>query len=194
MQSLSLNGRALMLLALAFAVACERPTGLPDSSASDAQKLPFDRESSSRGISPSQSLVPASSHLPEGTTIVVRLRKELSSASSHAGDSFEGALDEPVTADAQALIARGATVTGRVLDAKPSSGRNPGYLRIALVSVDVAGKTVLIDTSSIFVKAKVSAQSERVRPDSAPATNPKEIVFTPDRRLTFRLAQPADLP
>lgn len=189
---------AAAFLALALALACGRPTGVPQPSPGSAQKLPFDRESRSSGISPSQSMIPATTRLAEGTSIAIHLRKALSSASAQVGDSFEGMLDEPVVADGQTLIARGAAVTGRVLDAQHSNGsRDPGYLRIALVSVDVAGKTVLIDTSSVFAKAKTKAKDgshhERAAADTGVVTNLEDIVFTPERRLTFRLVQAVDL-
>ena len=187
--------RAVAVLLLGFAVACGKPTGVPEPSPGTTQKLPFARESRANGISPSQSLIPATTHLAEGTSIVIRLGSALSSASAQAGNSFEGTLDEPVVVDGQSLIPRGAAVTGRVLDAKPSTGnRNPGYLRIALVSVDVAGKTVLINTSSIFAKGKADSHDERPTAALGGVTNQKEVVFTPDRRLTFHLAQAVDLP
>jgi hypothetical protein len=182
----------IVAVLLALAAACGKPTGVPEPSPTNTQKLPFDRESRSTGVSPTQSLIPPT-RLNEGTSLTVRLQKPLSSATASAGDSFEGIIDEPVVVDDQPLIARGAAVTGRVLDAKHSGGnRDPGYLRIALVSIDVAGKTVLIDTSSIFAKAKSPSKEGRTA-GGADVPN-REIVFTPDRRLTFRLAQAADLP
>jgi len=77
----------------------------------------------------------------------------MSSASSNAGDSFEGTLDDPIVIEGQTAIPRGAAVTGRVLAAK-ASGRlhDPGYLRITLVSIKVDGMPVAIETSSLFVK------------------------------------------
>lgn len=188
---LSLATRAVAVLALALAVACGKPTGIPEPSPGNTQKLPFDRESRSKGISPSQSLIPPTTRLAEGASMTIHLQKTLSSASAQAGDSFEGTLDDPVVVDGQPLIPRGSAVTGRVLDAKPSgSGRNLGYMRIALVSVNVGGKTVLIETSSIFAKA--ASQGERAA--AGAVTNQKDVVFAPDHRLTFRLVHSADLP
>ena len=183
---------ACALSLLAAGLACGRPAGVPDSSSGSTQKLPFDREPRSGGISPSESVIPASARLSEGTSLAVRLRKPLSSATARPGDSFEGTLDDPIVDGEQTLIARAATITGRVLDAKRSTGaRAPGYLRITLVSVDIAGKIVLIDTSSIFVKAGS-------HDDRPPATGPAPVgqndaVISADRRLTFRLAQALDL-
>jgi len=81
------------------------------------------------------------------------LQTSVSSASSHAGNSFAGTLDDPIVIEGQMAVPRGVAVTGRVLIAK-ASGRlhDPGYLRIALVSLQVDGKPVAIETSSLFVK------------------------------------------
>src|SRR6202521_2428510 len=134
----------VILLALSLICACGRPPS-ESSSNSDSQKLPFDRQPRSTGISPSQSLIPSATKLPEGTPIPIRLQTALSSASSHAGDTFNAIVDEPVLIDGQTLIDRGTPATGRVLEAKPatnSRGRSlersvaPGYLRIVLVSLN----------------------------------------------------------
>lgn len=147
---------AVIVLLIGLTLACEKQTGVPgddSASADDSQKVLLDRASESTGISPSRSLVPGVSKLPEGTPITIRLQSTLSSASSNAGDSFEGTLDDPIVIEGQTAIPRGAAVTGRVLAAK-ASGRlhDPGYLRIALVSIEVEGQPVAIEASSLFVK------------------------------------------
>lgn len=178
------------LLLLLLASACGRSPGVPDSSADASQKLPFDREPPSTGTSPTKVLVPPN-RIPEGTSLTVRLAQAISSASIHAGDSFEGALDDPVVIADQTLLPRGARVKGRVLDAKASSAANdPGYLRIVLVSVDVRGNNIPIDSSSIFAKAPV------LPPESSPGGSGHlaDVAIPADRRLTFRLAHFIDLP
>ena len=187
---------ALTVATLTLATACTRPPVPPDSSP-NSQHLPFSGDSQP-SVSPGSSLIPFATHLDEGTFLTVRLTMPLSSADAHAGDGFEGSLDEPVIADGQTLVQVGARVSGRVLDAKPSSGpHNPGYLRITLVSILVGNKIVLIDTNSIFTKA--APRRDRAAPDHAPdagmpTPDASEVVFTPAHRLTFRLAQAADLP
>ncbi|HKM47195.1 MAG TPA: hypothetical protein VJX69_06385 [Terriglobales bacterium] len=191
---------AVILLALGIVCACGRPPADSPSN-SDSQKLPFDREPRSTGISPSQSLIPSTTSLPEGTPIPVRLERALSSASWHAGDTFKATVDEPVVIDGQTLLARGTPATGRVLEAKPSAtslGRSsePGYLRIVLVSLNVGGRPVMIETSSIF--AKGGSRDERNSPTGSGAgqkdkDKDKDIVLGIDRRLNFRLAQTVDL-
>jgi hypothetical protein len=191
----------LIVLTLSLLCACGRPPSDNASNSADSQKLPFDRRPRSTGISPSQSLIPSATKLPEGTPIPVRLETALSSASSHAGDTFNAVIEEPVVIDGQELVARGTAATGRVLEAKPSRhSLDPGYLRIVLVSLNVGGKPVTIETSSIF--AKGGSREER-NPATGAASGAaakdrdrdrdKDIVFAIDRRLNFRLAQTVDL-
>ena len=188
----------IVLLMLSLISACGRPTsdsGGNASSSADSQKLPFDRQPRSTGISPSQSLIPSATKLPEGTPIPIRLLSALSSASAHAGDTFGAIVDEPVVVDGQTLIDRGTPATGRVLEAKPSANSlAPGYLRIVLVSLDVGGRPVKIETSSIFAKGGVHEERNRATgAASAVSRKDKDIVFGIDRRLTFRLTQTIDL-
>ena len=199
---------AVILLTLSLLCACGPPPS-ENSSNPDSQKLPFDRQPRSTGISPSQSLIPSATKLPEGTPIPIRLQTALSSASSHAGDTFNATLDEPVVVDGQTLIDRGTPVTGRVLEAKPSSSPlghplEPGYLRIVLVSLNVGGRPVGIETSAIFAKggtregrhpatSATPGASQKDKDKDKDKKDDKDIVFGLDRRLNFRLAQAVDL-
>jgi hypothetical protein len=192
---------AAILLAVSLTCSCSRPPNSADDSSANSgtQKLPFDRQprSSDVGVSPHQSLIPSATQLPEGTAIPVRLQKALSSAWSGTGDTFSATLDEPLVIDGQTLVGRGTTATGRVLEASPSRNAfEPGYLRIVLVSLNVNGRPVTIETSSIF--AKGGAKEERKQPSGAPPGarqkgGDRDIVFGTDRRLSFRLAQTVEL-
>jgi len=202
------NRIAVVLLTLSLLCACGRPPGASGDNASnsaDSQKLPFDRQPRSSGISPSQSLIPSTTKLPEGTPIPVRLQSALSSASSHAGDTFRATIDEPVVIDGQTLVARGTSASGRVLEAKPSAGSRgssigsslgsslePGYLRIVLVSLNIGGKPVMIETSSIFAKGG-SREERNPATGAVSGGSQKDVVLGRDRRLKFRLAQTVDV-
>jgi hypothetical protein len=203
----------LLLLPLALMAACGRPVSDNSTTAGDSQKLPFDRQSHGTGITPSRTLIPITTKLPEGTPIPVRLQTALSSATAHAGDTFEATIDEPLVIDGQLLIASGAAAKGRVLEAKAATGssrhsaKNPleaGYLRIVLVSVNVGDHRILVETSSIF--AKGGSRDERNSPNGVGAgenrqvsngksvgEKERDVVFGVDRRLDFRLAQTVDL-
>lgn len=214
MEPAARHGIAVLAACLALGWACNRQTGLPatDPARSDtSQKLPFDRQPQSAGVSPSHSLIPSVTRLPEGTPLTIYVQRDLSSASAHEGDSFAATLDSPIVIDGQTLVSRGAPVFGRVLEAKHSIGPlDPGYLRLALVSLTVGEKTFPIATSSLFAKggaredrssALIGAdrgKNSMVSPIATVATTPatavpKEIVLGPDRRLSFRLTQSVDL-
>ena len=97
--------------------------------------------------------IPSAVIIPRGTPISVRLQTGLSSASSVSGQPFEAVLDDPLVVDGQVVVPKGSAVAGRVITAK-ASGRleKPGYLRVALASIDVNGKTIPLHTSTISVQ------------------------------------------
>ena len=193
---------AIVLLTLSLVCACGRPPAQDASNSANAQELPFDRQPRSTGISPSQLLIPSATKLPEGTPIPIRLQSALSSATSRAGETFTATVDEPVVIDGQTLVARGTPATGRVLEARPSasprghsraSSAEPGYLRIVLVSLNIGGRPVMIETSSIFDSGSREERNSAPGTASSASQKDKDIVFGVDRRLSFRLAQTVDL-
>ena len=197
MPSSRTNMLAVLSLALSLCLACSRGPGVPtndDGTRNGSQTVPFDRESPRSRIPSSDS---AGARLHEGSSIAIRLLTPVSSASSHAGDTFEATLDEPIVVAGQTAVPRGATVVGRVLAAKAAGpSHNPGYLRIALVNLALDGKRVAIETSSLFVKGGPHGQRDRAQPgtNAFVAGGKNEVGFDAERRLTFRLAQAVDLP
>lgn len=99
-----------------------------------------------------KSPIPQETIIPSGTALIVRLQNAVSSATSRPGDEFEATLDQPLLVDGQAIAPEGAHVTGRVVAAR-HSGRlmHPGYLRIALSSITVNGKTIPVQSSSVMI-------------------------------------------
>jgi hypothetical protein len=106
-----------------------------------------------KGLFSSSPDVPSTITIPAGTVVSVRLQNTISSATAHAGDSFEAVLDEPLVVKGQTVAEKGAAVTGRVVEAK-SSGRlhDSGYVSLTLSSLHMNGKQVPIQTSSLFAK------------------------------------------
>ena len=146
-------------LGLALGAGCARQPNVQGSDESaaaqsgDDHKLPFENDSEKKGISPTGSLIPMPASLPAGTPITVRLQSAVSSASSRSGDEFEAVLDEPVIIQGQAVVPRGAAVSGKVVEAQASGHlQAPGYLRLTLEKISINGKAVPLQTSSIFVK------------------------------------------
>ena len=143
---------ALAWLTLAWTTGCSRQVAVSGSNTSTSRgRLPFERVSDSGGISPTAGF--AFDGIPAGTEFTVRLQMALSSADSRAGDSFQAVLDEPLVIASKTIAPRGTTVTGSVLAARASEGLNdPGYMRLTLASIVMNGKSVALQTSSIFAK------------------------------------------
>jgi len=193
--------RAVLLgtvaLTIGLSLACgNSPSPPQDASAArqGGQDRPF--EYAPQGF-PSETSPPplqAAHTLPEGTPITIHLLTSISSAATRAGESFDGILEDPILLNGRIAIPQGTPVLGRVLAAKPSGvSKNPGYLRIALVSLTLAGIPKPIETSSLFVKG-----TSRRRPsvpnehDGNLVSENGEVSFDTARRLTFRLAQPVE--
>ncbi|MGB8132414.1 MAG: hypothetical protein WCG81_21685 [Candidatus Angelobacter sp.] len=136
----------LILLVLAgLAVGCgvgaQPPTvaaDTPATSATPQQQLPFVE---------GKALV-----VPANTAIYVRLQQSISSATAQSGQNFSAELDEPLVVEGRTLAPKGAPVTGKVVAARDSGHlHNAGYLRITLSSITLNGKTVPLQTNSVFV-------------------------------------------
>lgn len=90
--------------------------------------------------------------VPANTTIYVRLQQSISSATAQPGQDFSAVLDEPLVVEGQTLATAGTAVTGKIVAARDSGHlHNAGYLRITLSSITLNGKTLPLQTNSMFV-------------------------------------------
>lgn len=125
-------------LATGCGVGAQPPTVAADTPAAPQQQLPF--------VEGKPLVVPAN------TAIYVRLQQSISSATAQSGQNFSAELDEPLVVEGQTLAPKGAPVTGKVVAARESGHmHNAGYLRITLSSITLNGKTVPLQTNSVFV-------------------------------------------
>jgi hypothetical protein len=125
-------------LAAGCRVGAQPPTVATDTPAAPQQQLPFVE---------GKALV-----VPANTAIYVRLQQSISSATAQPGQDFSAELDEPLVVEGQTLAPKGAPVTGKVVAARESGHlHNAGYLRITLSSITLNGKTVPLQTNSVFV-------------------------------------------
>src|SRR4051812_45748837 len=141
----------LFMLALA---GCGSQPGVAETQSGDnAAQVPFagNGNSGDRGgllamMKPEVPLV-----IPAGTPIVVRLQETISSASAGTGDRFTAVLDQPLMAGDKVIAPKGSDVVGEVVAVR-KSGRlhDAGYLRVALVSVQVNGRETPVSSSSVY--------------------------------------------
>jgi hypothetical protein len=213
---LALAWVGLACLTLAWLTGCSRQLAVPGSvETTDRSHLPFDHVSDSTGISPTSAF--AFESIPVGTEINVRLGLALSSADARAGDVFEAVLDSPMVVAGKTVVPPSVRLTGRVIATKASGGlHDPGYLRLTLASIAMNGKSVPLQTSSIFTKggsnekpnpaatahvwaaraegsASVATADSGTGSKTSPDPNSGDVRFSTGHRFTFRLAQPLHL-
>jgi hypothetical protein len=195
-----------VLLALVWTAGCARPAGLQSDDAAahaDPHTVPFHdgatavhpTDNSARlgnSLNPETGLpFQDSKNLPAGTLLTVRLKDPISAENPDANLPFEAIVDEPVVIEGNKLVPRGVTVSGRVESTRASNvRRNRGSVRLTLDSIHLAGATLPIQTSSLFVRG--NASDAHVPPGEGPQSedSPAVIRLEKGRRLTFRLSEP----
>ncbi len=93
----------------------------------------------------------ASVAIPAGTKIQVRLSTPLDTGEAQAGQTFTGTVAEPVVAGGSTVLAKGATVKGKVIEAV-SSGRLKRPASITLALTTVRTEPLQIDGKSHLVR------------------------------------------
>jgi hypothetical protein len=91
------------------------------------------------------------SGIPSGTTIEVRLNNQLDTGETAAGQTFTGTIAQPVVVGSRTVLARGATVRGRVTEVV-SSGRLKRPASITLVLTSYATQPLQIDGKSHLLR------------------------------------------
>ena len=76
--------------------------------------------------------------VPSGTVLTVRTGQELSSKTSHAGQTFLATLAQPISVQGRPALSTGATISGTVVSAKAKGKiKGEGELSLALTSISV---------------------------------------------------------
>ena len=147
---------------------------------------------------------PAASHyrtIPAGTLITVRLENSLFISKARAGDTFLASIAEPLTADGDTVIEAGTSVSGTTESAHPSANRpgtspDPGYVRLALNTITVDGRTIGLQTSSLFAKGSLPSNAPQDVSSGGNGMDGQFQVFQirKGHRLTFRLTVAVKFP
>src|SRR5882724_6028290 len=97
----------------------------------------------------------ASTTIPSGTKITVRIGSQINSGTAKTGQKFDANLTHDRVVNGKTLAKSGAPARGTVTYVK-SSGRlhDPGEVSLRLTSVEINGKMVPIATSAFRAKGK----------------------------------------
>jgi hypothetical protein len=195
------------MMGLLLTISCGPPVAQQDNGAapSDPNQVPFhdasgSPQANSAGTPAEQNASPNiqapfpfhdPQNLPAGTLLTVRLKNTISAQNPVVKRIFEAVLDEAVVVEGNKLVPRGATVIGRVESARSSAvGRNRGYVRLALDSIQFGDVSLPISTSSLFVPGEAGTTTV-TQGDALHGGAPRLIHVEKGRRLTFRLTEPA---
>ena len=102
--------------------------------------------------------------LEPGTVVRIRTTTALSTKTHEAGQRFEASLADPIVVGGREVVAKGAPVTGKIVDAD-DGGRVKGRASIAiqLTSVNAGGEPVNIATGSYAVEAKSTVKKDATK-------------------------------
>jgi hypothetical protein len=93
--------------------------------------------------------------VPAGTLLLVRLASDVSPRTAHAGDRFQGFLDQDLAADGRLVAPRGSRVYGIVSAAG-------GSLSVTLTDIQVGDHVVALQTQQVSSMNVLAAQSLQV--------------------------------
>jgi hypothetical protein len=132
--------------------------------------------------------------VPAGTALTVRLGEDLGSSINTAGQSFSATLDRDVVVDGQTVIAAGASVTGKVVSARPAGAlAGEADLQLKLISVKVdSGKLRLATSVRSFgpkIKGKNKVGKFMKGLVKRASGNEREVLLAQQSEYSFTLQQ-----
>ena len=98
--------------------------------------------------------------LPAGTNLVIRMIDAVDSERNSVGQTFAASLDEPVMINGQTVIARGADVVVKLVDAK-ESGKLTGRTTLTLDLMSLKVQNRMVDVNTQTVKEESSSRGAR---------------------------------
>lgn len=101
--------------------------------------------------------------VPQGTLLVVRLAKDVSSATAHVGDRVQGFLDQDLAANGRMVAAKGAKVYGIVNDVD-AAGKMKGQamLSMTLTDIQVGDSVLAVKTQPLSVQGGKGTGAKKV--------------------------------
>jgi len=137
---------------------------------------------------------PAPIVVPTGTMLTVRLGEDLGSSISATGQSFSATLDQDIVVGGQTVIAAGASVTGKVVSARPAgelAGEANLQLKLTSVKVDDAKLRLATSVRSFGPKIKGKNKVGKFMKGlvKRASGNEREVLLAQQSTYTFTLQQ-----
>jgi hypothetical protein len=137
--------------------------------------------------------------VPAGTLLTVQLENALSAGAPEARGAFDAVVAEPVVIQGVTVIPEGASVVGRIEAARASAlKRSRAYVRLTLASIEVGGRDLAVQTSSLFARGRSDETSVLENASSVGSARSISLVnavhLNKGRQLTFRLIGPVAVP
>ena len=152
MKSLRSVAVLLLLLAVSFLLACQKPNTPASSTENPGSAASGGAGGGATGGTKTEAKKSAAQPLaiPAGTHITVRLGESLSSETSQAGQGFAATVAEPVVVEGKTVIKDGAAAHGTVVAAKAMGHFKGGaLLEVRLDSVNIEGNDQSIQTAAV---------------------------------------------
>jgi len=129
----------------------------------------------------------------KGTKCHIRLKDKLSSEDSEG--SFSGVLDRPVQSNGRVVLASGVQVRGKFSldESSEIHGKRPA-MKMRLNQVLVDGKKVRIETEVLAFGVPVPDDGARLKALDSNDSLGKPLSYEPGSMLTFKLAEPFQVP
>jgi hypothetical protein len=132
-----------------------------DATADGSADAAVEEQSGSDAAADASQAAPQPVIVPAGTAVTVRLGEDLGSRISKAGQRFSATLDRDIVVGGQTVIGAGATVTGRVLSAKPAGPvAGEANLQLKLTSVKLDNGSVSLATSVRSFGPKIKGKNK----------------------------------
>jgi hypothetical protein len=101
--------------------------------------------------------------VPTGTLVLVRLQKDVSSATAKPGDRFQAFLDQDLAANGRLILAKGARVYGVVTEVDQGSKmKSKALLSVELTDIQVGDQVVSIKTQPLQVQGQASSGGKKL--------------------------------
>lgn len=131
--------------------------------------------------------------VPKGTKLHIRLKDKLPSADSEG--SFKGVLDRPVKSNGRVVLPPGVLVTGEFVFKEPSkTNKKRPAMTMRLNQLRVDGKRIRIKTEVLAFGVPVPDDGARLKALDSDDTPGRPPSYSPGAMLTFKLAEPVQVP